>query len=355
MKKLLFSISALTVVFNYSAKAQSVTDTLYTESHYNVLCCYYTVPIGVDTILVECWGAGTNGVNGRSGGGLGGPGGGQDVGGSGGGGGAYARSVINVVAGSTYPYKVDNCGYSVGPFGFIELASGTSFNNKQIFAESGSVRNGGGGLGGENYIGIGGHDSSSIGQVKFSGGNGYGGGGGGIGYYIGGAGGGGGGTKQNGGVGKGSDFDNLYIGGKGGDFGGGDGGGTMLNGGFPGGGGGGGNGGAIVGGRPGGKGGQGMILITYTLPKVSRTTDIVNHLSITISPNPFKSSTTIAFKEEQRNTVVKVIDILGKEINSQTFSGKEFVLEKGAMQAGIYFVYVMDNKNNKCIRKVIVQ
>ena len=120
-------------------------------------------------------------------------------------------------------------------------------------------------------------------------------------------------------------------------------------------GGGGGNGGALGGGGPGGKGGQGMILITYTLPKVSRTTDIVNHLSITISPNPFKSSTTIAFKEEQRNTVVKVIDILGKEINSQTFSGKEFVLEKGAMQAGIYFVYVMDNKNNKCIRKVILQ
>ncbi len=342
MKKLLFSISALTVVFNYSAKAQSVTDTLYTESHYNVPCCYYTVPIGVDTILVECWGAGTNGVNGRRGGGGGGPSG--SGGGSGGGGGAYARSVINVVAGSTYPYKVDNFGYSVDPFGFIELASGTSFNNKQIFAESGSVRMGGG-VGGYNYIGIGGHDSSSIGQVKFSGGNGYGGGGA-IGGYIGGAGGGGGGTKQNGGVGKG------YIGGKGGDFGGGDGGGTMQNGGFPGGGGGGGNGGAP---GPGGKGGQGMILITYTLPKVSKTTDIVNHLSITISPNPFKSSTTIAFKEEQRNTVVKVIDILGKEINSQTFSGKEFVLEKGAMQAGIYFVYVMDNKNNKCIRKVILQ
>ncbi len=77
--------------------------------------------------------------------------------------------------------------------------------------------------------------------------------------------------------------------------------------------------------------------------------------SISIAPNPFSSQTTISFSILQRNTTIKIIDILGKEIESFNFSGSQFVINKGGLKAGIYFVQVTDNKKNVTNRKIVVQ
>ena len=80
---------------------------------------------------------------------------------------------------------------------------------------------------------------------------------------------------------------------------------------------------------------------------------------ITISPNPFTSQTTISFSQEQTNTTIKITDILGKEIKAINFSGKQCTIEKGTMQAGIYFVQITTSAssvNEKVVnRKVVVQ
>ena len=71
-----------------------VTTTYSTSGSYT-----FTVPAGVTSVTVECWGGGGNGGNRTSNGTTGG-----------GGGGAYARSVISVVPGSTYDVRVGTGG-----------------------------------------------------------------------------------------------------------------------------------------------------------------------------------------------------------------------------------------------------
>ncbi len=79
-----------------------------------------------------------------------------------------------------------------------------------------------------------------------------------------------------------------------------------------------------------------------------------NNISITISPNPFTTTTTITFNEEQKNTTVKITDVLGKEIKTININGKQCVIEKGEMKPGVYFVEVKTGREI-INRKIVVQ
>jgi hypothetical protein len=76
---------------------------------------------------------------------------------------------------------------------------------------------------------------------------------------------------------------------------------------------------------------------------------------LNIYPNPFSDETTISFNREQNNTTIKIIDILGNEIKTQTFSGKQLIIEKDEMMHGIYFIQITDNENRRMAKKIIVQ
>ncbi len=77
--------------------------------------------------------------------------------------------------------------------------------------------------------------------------------------------------------------------------------------------------------------------------------------SFTIFPNPFTFTTTINFSESQKNTTIKITDVLGKELKTIHFSGKDCVIEKGGMQEGVYFVEVMNTAGREVRRKMVVQ
>jgi len=77
--------------------------------------------------------------------------------------------------------------------------------------------------------------------------------------------------------------------------------------------------------------------------------------TINIYPNPFTSQTSLNFDQEQKNTTVKIIDVLGKEIRSIDFSGKLLIIEKGEMNEGIYFVCFIDERKNIVNKKIIIQ
>ncbi len=78
---------------------------------------------------------------------------------------------------------------------------------------------------------------------------------------------------------------------------------------------------------------------------------------ISISPNPFTNSTTITLSSPINNRQLTIIitDVLGKEIKTITFTGKECVIEKGDMQRGIYFVQITDENKNVVNRKIVLQ
>lgn len=89
--------------------------------------------------------------------------------------------------------------------------------------------------------------------------------------------------------------------------------------------------------------------------KCTGISELVNNFSMEISPNPFTTETTIAFNEEQNRCVLKIIDVLGKEIRNTTFSGKQFTLEKGELKEGIYFLQIIDKNKNVKVKKIIIQ
>ncbi len=77
--------------------------------------------------------------------------------------------------------------------------------------------------------------------------------------------------------------------------------------------------------------------------------------SLNIYPNPFTLQTTISFSEEQKNTTVRITDLLGNEIKTINFWGRQLVIEKGEMQSGVYFVQTTDEKKNITNKKIIIQ
>ncbi len=97
--------------------------------------------------------------------------------------------------------------------------------------------------------------------------------------------------------------------------------------------------------------------IPYTFNNTS-STDISESQftsSLIIYPNPFTSQTTISFAEEQKKSTIKIMDMLGKEIKSVIFSGKQLTIEKGEMKAGMYTIQIIDKNRNILNKKIIVQ
>lgn len=72
----------------------------------------------------------------------------------------------------------------------------------------------------------------------------------------------------------------------------------------------------------------------------------VNELENTLSvyPNPFDLETTISFIEEQKDVVVTILDVLGQEIKTINFTGKQLIIERGEMLPGVYFINIKTEK-----------
>lgn len=80
-----------------------------------------------------------------------------------------------------------------------------------------------------------------------------------------------------------------------------------------------------------------------------------NLFSVFIAPNPFTNQTLITFSKEQKNTLIKIIDMFGKEINSINFTGKQLTIEREAMSNGIYFLQITDRERNVVNKKIVLQ
>lgn len=88
------------------------------------------------------------------------------------------------------------------------------------------------------------------------------------------------------------------------------------------------------------------------------STEIKNNVyqsAINFYPNPFTEQTTIVFLEEQKNTTIKIMDVVGKEIITINFTGKQLTVEKGDMQKGVCFLQIINEKNNIINKKIIIQ
>ncbi len=94
---------------------------------------------------------------------------------------------------------------------------------------------------------------------------------------------------------------------------------------------------------------------TDTCGVLTSVSEISNPLSlVTISPNPFNSSTTITFSEEQKNTAINIKDILGNTIQQLTTNNQQLIIDMSAFAKGIYFVNIKTEQgilNKKLIKQ----
>ncbi len=77
---------------------------------------------------------------------------------------------------------------------------------------------------------------------------------------------------------------------------------------------------------------------------------------ISVAPNPFSNATVITFGEKQTRTVLRITNALGTEIKSVVVSNEnKYILEKGDMTKGIYFIQITDENKNVTNRKIVIQ
>lgn len=154
INKILVLAAALISACGYSF-GQTQTQTYNTAGNYT-----FTVPAGVSSIIVECWGAG-GGAGGNST---------TSDGGGGGGGGAYSRSTLTVAPGN---YNLTVGGGGAGGTGAAGTDGGNTWfgSSSTINAEGG--KRGSAPSGGQGGVyGVGGLASGSTGDIRYSGGNG---------------------------------------------------------------------------------------------------------------------------------------------------------------------------------------
>lgn len=97
---------------------------------------------------------------------------------------------------------------------------------------------------------------------------------------------------------------------------------------------------------------QDTIVIT---PAITGVKERSMENKLTVYPNPFNSFTTLSFEKELNNATVKIVDVLGKEVRLINVSGKQLIVEKNELNAGIYFVKVIAEQKIVAQQKIIIQ
>ncbi|HEX8517052.1 MAG TPA: T9SS type A sorting domain-containing protein [Bacteroidia bacterium] len=75
---------------------------------------------------------------------------------------------------------------------------------------------------------------------------------------------------------------------------------------------------------------------------------------ITIFPNPVVSSSVIRFSSPGSKGVIRILDVIGQEVQQMNFSGPEVPLDKHDLQPGVYFILI-ESDHQKAFSKFLVQ
>lgn len=110
------------------------------------------------------------------------------------------------------------------------------------------------------------------------------------------------------------------------------------------------------------------VIVTDTSGCINRDTVLVQIISCTgikpvddlfnsfvVFPNPVTEQLTIVFSVLQKNTKISITDLLGKEVRTVLFSGKEMSLPRGNLKDGIYLIQVVSENETIQRQKIIVR
>lgn len=98
-----------------------------------------------------------------------------------------------------------------------------------------------------------------------------------------------------------------------------------------------------------------QVFRTYVLEATGINQAEINKIDFTISPNPFSENTIIHFDKVVSNCEIQLYNGFGQTINLiKQFSGEHFILEKGDLPSGIYFVRILMSQDFIVTKKIMI-
>lgn len=77
-------------------------------------------------------------------------------------------------------------------------------------------------------------------------------------------------------------------------------------------------------------------------------------VSVKVYPNPFSSSTTVAFGQAMTNADIHLYNVYGQEVRKiSNFSGTKLSIQKESLTAGIYFLQIKNEQHSQKIKLII--
>ncbi|MES2779990.1 MAG: immunoglobulin-like domain-containing protein, partial [Bacteroidota bacterium] len=98
-----------------------------------------------------------------------------------------------------------------------------------------------------------------------------------------------------------------------------------------------------------------LIQVIENGPCATGIQELSNNSNISVYPNPNKGIFTIANKTQSNIVAVRVMDIIGKTVYSQTTQSNEVEVDLTSMNKGMYMVVIKDENGNEFSSKVVVE
>lgn len=83
--------------------------------------------------------------------------------------------------------------------------------------------------------------------------------------------------------------------------------------------------------------------------------NIADQNTVSIYPNPFNNYTTVQLNIPATHLTFELYNISGQQVNTYYHtSGNNLTINKGNLPNGIYFIHLLQNNNNKVVKKLII-
>ncbi|MFY8108630.1 MAG: T9SS type A sorting domain-containing protein [Bacteroidia bacterium] len=92
---------------------------------------------------------------------------------------------------------------------------------------------------------------------------------------------------------------------------------------------------------------------TYHAVPLSTTELIANELGIEVYPNPFSSQINIRSNRNLKHASIKVLDLNGRSLSTESMNGSDFNMNLDGLAAGIYLLHVEDENGLVSTTKII--
>ncbi|MCX6310625.1 MAG: T9SS type A sorting domain-containing protein [Bacteroidetes bacterium] len=95
----------------------------------------------------------------------------------------------------------------------------------------------------------------------------------------------------------------------------------------------------------------------YNPDGIDNVSEVYNEPAVSVYPNPITASATFIFTDAQKNAVLKIYDLLGKEIREFEIpnGAKCFIFEKENISSGVYFYQISSQEKNRFSGKLVIE